>query len=109
MTELLKHRELAAALRGRVAAAKGETDRSLRTAAVNRATGGEALAAPYDALVVQIATDATGVTDEQVAAVRAAAGSDKAAFEIIMAAAIGAGLLRFERALRAIEDADAPR
>ncbi|HEY1959425.1 MAG TPA: hypothetical protein VGH28_27630 [Polyangiaceae bacterium] len=95
-----EHRELADALRARVTEAKGKTDSTLRTAAMNRA----ALAEPFGALVAQIDEAAARVTDDQVAAVREALGSDKAAFEIVMAAAIGAGLRRFDRAMRAIEE-----
>jgi hypothetical protein len=50
------------------------------------------------------------VTDGQVAAVRAKAGSDKAAFELVMAAAIGSGLWRWDRAMAALAGAaDAAR
>ena len=45
------------------------------------------------------------VTDAQVATVRAALGSDKGAFEIIMCASIGAGLARWDAAITAIEEA----
>lgn len=41
----------------------------------------------------------------QVLAVREAAGSDKAAFEVILTAAIGAGLARWDAAQRAITEA----
>jgi hypothetical protein len=44
--------------------------------------------------VLQSGEAAWRVTDAQVASVRAAAGSEKAAFELIAAAATGAGLLR---------------
>ena len=108
---LTEHRRFADALRDRVATAPAATDAGLRRAALTRATADNApLPAPYDSLVRQIELAAPGVTDAQVAAVRAALGSDKAAFELIMAACIGAGLSRWDRAMAAIEEAkDAPR
>jgi hypothetical protein len=49
------------------------------------------------------------VTDIQVAGVLQAMGSEKAAFEVIAAAAVGAGLVRWRQAMRALEEAtDAP-
>jgi hypothetical protein len=46
------------------------------------------------------------VTDGQVAAVRAAAGSEHGAFEIIAAAALGAGLERWRRGMAALDEVD---
>lgn len=99
------HRQLAAALRQRIAGPSGLTDASLRRAALDRAAGGAALPAPYDDLVRTIADASYRVTDAQVAAVRDATGSDKAAFEIVMAAAVGAGLMRWEKALKTLDEA----
>lgn len=65
--------------------------------------------APYDDLARQIGEAAWRVTNAQVASVLAAAGSEKAAFELIAAAATGAGLLRWQRATKALEEmSDAP-
>ncbi len=65
--------------------------------------------APYDDLARQIGEAAFRVTDTQVANVLAAAGSEKAAFELIAAAATGAGLLRWRHAINALEEtSDAP-
>jgi len=65
--------------------------------------------APYDDLARQIGEAAWRVTNAQVASVLAAAGSEKAAFELIAAAATGAGLLRWQRAIKALEEmSDAP-
>lgn len=99
------HRELAAALRKRVVSASVETDAALRRAAMTRASGGPPLAQPYDTLVRQIAAEAVHVTDGEVSAVRQASGSDKAAFEVMMAAAIGAGLMRWDKAMEALDAA----
>lgn len=103
------HVALAARLRTSIEAPAGLTPPPLRRAAADRAAGGAALPAPYDDLVRQIAEASYRVTDTEVARAREAAGSDKAAFELVMAAAIGAGLMRWDRALRAIGEAtDAP-
>ena len=103
------HRALAEALRRRVLDGPGETDRVIRQAAAERAAGGPALAAPYDDLARQIGESAARVTDEQVADVLRATGSEKAAFEIIAAAALGAGLLRWRQAIKVLDEAaDAP-
>lgn len=94
-------------LLGQKIAASGITDRRLRVGAMARPAGGTAsLDEPYDSLARQIGEAAYGVTDAQVAAVRAAAGSDKAAFEIVLAASVGAGLTRWDAAFRAIEGLD---
>jgi hypothetical protein len=103
------HRALAEALRRRVLEGPGETDRVIRQATAERAAGGPAMVAPYDNLARQIGESAGGVTDEQVAAVVRATGSEKAAFEIIVAAAVGAGLLRWRHGIKALDEAvDAP-
>jgi hypothetical protein len=74
-----------------------------------RAVGGPATEEPYDSLARQIGEASSRVTDAEVDAVRRATGSDKAAFEIVMSACIGAGLTRWDAATRAIEQAtDAP-
>jgi hypothetical protein len=65
--------------------------------------------APYDDLARQIGESAAGVTDEQVASVLRATGSERAAFEVIVAAALGAGLLRWRQGIKALDEvADAP-
>ncbi len=65
--------------------------------------------APYDDLARQIGASAAGVTDEQVASVVKATGSEKAAFEVIATAALGAVLLRWRQGIKALsEAADAP-
>src|SRR5260370_33797559 len=87
-------RALAEALRRRVLNGRGDTDRVIRQAAAERAAGGPAVAAPYDDLARQIGESAARVTDEQVADVLRATGSEKAAFEVTAAAALGAGLRR---------------
>jgi hypothetical protein len=69
-----------------------------------RAAGGPAIESPYDDLARQIGESAAGVTDEQVARVLRATGSEKAAFEVIAAAALGAGLLRWRQGIKALDE-----
>jgi len=71
-----------------------------------RATGGPPLISPYDELARQIGEAAYKVTDEQMAKVVEQTGSEKAAFELMMAAALGAGLHRFWRGLGVLEAAE---
>lgn len=103
------HRALADALRRRVLEGPGETDPVVRKAAAERAAGGPPADAPYDDLARQIGESAYCVTDGQVASVVRATGSEKAAFEVIAAAAMGAGLLRWRQGIKALVEAtDAP-
>ena len=100
------HPALAEALQRRVLAGPGETGAALRQRVAARAAGGSAVENPYDDLARQIGEAAYRVTDAQVASVRAAAGSERAAFELIAAAALGAGLLRWRQAMKALEASD---
>jgi hypothetical protein len=96
-------------LRRRVLEGPGETEPALRKRVAARAAGGPPMEAPYDDLARQIDEAAYHTTDAQVANVRAAVGSAKATFELIVAAATGAGLSRGQRAIQALRDAgDAP-
>jgi hypothetical protein len=99
------HRRLAEALRRRVLEQPGETDVAFRRAAAARAAGGAPLNPPYDDLARQIGACAAQTTDMQVAKVVEAIGSQRAAFEFIIAAALGAGLARWDAGLRALEGA----
>ncbi len=105
MEPITVNQKNAKALRAAATGDGAETDAALRAAVLERAAGGAPVAAPYDDLARQIGEAAYRTTDAQVAAVRDAAGSDKAAFEIIMSACIGAGLVRWDAAVRVIEEA----
>lgn len=106
--EVGSHRDHAAALRARVLVS-GTATRELRAAALAGEMGGVTAPAPYSALIRQIWTDSARVTDAQVDAVRHAAGSEKDAFEVLLSAAIGAGLDRWVAAIDAIQEGnDAP-
>jgi hypothetical protein len=99
------HRALAEALRRRVLEGPGETRPGLRQASAERAAGGPAIEAPFDDLARQIGEAAYRVTDAQVSDVLTATGSEKATFEIVAAAALGAGLLRWQQAMKVLDEA----
>jgi hypothetical protein len=99
------HRALAEALRYRVLEGRAVSDDATRKAAADRAAGGPAMPGPYDELARQIGESSHRVTDAQVEGVVQAAGSEKAAFEIIAAAAMGAGLMRWRLAIKALDEA----
>jgi hypothetical protein len=108
-TDQPDHEALAEAVRQRVLQGPGETAADLRQRVAARAAGGPAIEAPYEDVARQVGILAARVTDAQVKELVAAAGSDKAAFELVVAAAVGAGLLRWQRGLAALEEAmDAP-
>lgn len=93
------HRAMAEALRKRVLEGPGKTDVTLRQAIAMRATGGPPLEAPYDELAWLIGNASYKVTDELVRAVVTKSESEKAAFELIVAAAVSAGLYRWDKGL----------
>ncbi|HVW93586.1 MAG TPA: hypothetical protein VHB74_13400 [Devosia sp.] len=99
------HKHLAEAVRSRIGGASGVADPALRKEAAAAGAGAASTNEPYAALAQQIAEASYRVTDAQVSAVRAATGSDKAAFELVMSAAIGAGLFRWDEAMRALAEA----
>jgi uncharacterized peroxidase-related enzyme len=100
-----EHRVLAQVVRRRTLEGQGVTNASLRQAMAKRAAGGPALEPPYDDLARQIGEAAYKVTDEQVAKVVKQAGSERAAFELIVASALGAGVHRWQRGSKILEDA----
>jgi uncharacterized peroxidase-related enzyme len=99
------HRAMADAVRQRTLEGPGETDAVLRQAMAARAADGLALDAPYDDLARQIGEAAYKVTDEHVATVVKQAGSERAAYELIVAAALGAGLHRWRRGIKVLDEA----
>jgi len=99
------HRALAEVLRKRVLEGPGISDIALRQAMAKRATGGPSVGeAVYDDLAQQIGHAAYNVTDEQVKKVVEKTGNEKAAFELIVAAAVGAGLYRWQKGLGILEE-----
>jgi hypothetical protein len=103
MSSRSDHHSFAEILRAKVLEGPGETDPTLRQRMAARASGGPPIETPYDNLARQIGEAACRTTDAQVASVRAVVRSEKAAFELIAAAATGAGLLRWQQALRALD------
>ena len=97
---------LADALKRRVLEGSGETDAALRQRIAAKAAGGPPIEAPYDDLARQIGEAAYVITDAQVASVGAATGSETAAFELMATAAMGAGLLRWQQAIKVLEESD---
>ena len=87
------HRALADGLRLRVLEGPGETSSDLRQAMALSAAGEQAASPPYGALARDIGETAYRTTDADVANVVKTTGSERATFEVIMAAAVGAGLL----------------
>jgi hypothetical protein len=102
---MTEHAKLVSSLRHAALEAPALTSPQLRQGAAQRAASSQAIDAPYDALAKQIGEAAYRVTDAQVAAVLTAAGSEKAAFEIVAAAAVGAGLQRWEIGTKALREA----
>lgn len=86
--------------------APGETDTSLRRAVFDRVRIG-AGEVPEDlrALVEKIADRPWSVNDEDLTQLREAGYSEDQIYELVLAAAAGAGVHRFEAGLRAIEGA----
>lgn len=99
------HRVLAEAVRQRTLEGPGVTNAELRQAMAARAGGEQPVQAPYDDLARQIGEAAYKVTDEQVAKVVEQAGSERAAYELIVASALGAGLHRWQRGLKVLGEA----
>ena len=105
MTSASDHEALVTAVKQAALEAPALTPTQLRQGVALRAAGGPTIGAPYDTLAKQIGDAAYRVTDAQVASVLAAAGSEKAAFEIIAAAAVGAGLQRWDIGAKVVQEA----
>ena len=75
--------------------APGKLDESLRRAAYE----GEDLPSPLDRWVAKIAAGGHACSDEDVAAMKAAGYSEDQIFELTLAAAVGAGVKRFDKGL----------
>jgi hypothetical protein len=98
------HSAFAERLRHRVLDGPGMSDRATRKAAAERASGGQAVAASHDDLVRQIGVASHRVTSAQVERLVSEVGGEKAAFEVIVAAAMGAGLLRWRSAIKVLDE-----
>jgi alkylhydroperoxidase family enzyme len=84
----------------------GETELSLRRAVLERARSGEGqVPEALRDYVNKIADRPWTVRDEDFAQLRAAGYSEGQLYEVTLAAALGAGLQRFDAGLRALEEA----
>jgi hypothetical protein len=102
MTEITKlHRELVA----RLLESDGDAAPELRRAAFENA----GLDQPVRTLIDKVANRAYEVTDDDVAAVRAAGLSEDQIFEIVVAAAVGQASRQYSSALDALAEATAER
>jgi hypothetical protein len=105
MTQTSEHQKLAEALKHAVLEAPALTKPEVRQAVSARAMGGPAIDRPYDDLAKQMGVAAYKVTDEQLRNVLTTAGSQKGAFEIVAASAVGAGLLRWNIGNKVLQEA----
>jgi len=97
--------ELFEKLRRNVVDGPGELDPRVRRAAF----AGDDVPASAAAYVEKVRAHAYKVTDEDVAALRAAGWTEEAIFELTIATALGAGLSRREKARAAMRAANATR
>jgi alkylhydroperoxidase family enzyme len=87
---------------------RGDSDPTVRRSVADRARAlalaeePGAVAAEITAYVDKVALSAYRVTDEDVAALKAAGYSEDAIFELTLSAAVGASLARMDRGLAAI-------
>ncbi len=95
------HAPLMQAIRDAVLGARGTLEAAVRRAAF---TCGN-LPQPLGAFVEKVHRHAYRITDEDVAALKAAGYDDDAIFEAAVCAAVGAGAHRLERALSVIAEA----
>ena len=98
------HYLMAETLRQRIFEGPGITNSSLRQAVGKRAIGGAPIEAPYNEIALLIGEASYKITDTQVIDVIKKAGSDKAAFEIIVSAAVSAGLYRWGIATKVLKE-----
>lgn len=86
---------------------RGSTDRGLRQDAMAHGGGDDvSLAEPFATLCNHIGRASYRVTDAEVQRVRHTLGTDKQAFEVILAACIGAGTARWDIAAAALDGVD---
>jgi uncharacterized peroxidase-related enzyme len=97
------HPMMAETVRRAVLEGPGVTDTGLRQAMAKRAVGGPGLDEPYEAFAEQIHEAAYKVSDEQVAALVANTGSQKAAYELIVATIVGAGFAKWDKAMEVVK------
>lgn len=109
-----RHTQLADRLRTSVLEGPGTVDPAVRAAIETRAAraggrppsavepGDDAVPADLRSFVDRVATSAWTITDEDVTALRRAGRTEDEVFEVLVAAALGAGAARLERGLAAL-------
>lgn len=65
----------------------------------------KAFDAPTDSLLAKVAANAWKVTDEDIAAAKAAGRSEDEIFELVIAAALGQSKRQYDAAMAAVEEA----
>jgi uncharacterized peroxidase-related enzyme len=105
LTKRADHRSMAETLRQRIFEGQGVSSPSLRQAIAQRAIGGPSIEEPYDQMALLIGEASYKVTDDLVMNVIKKAGSDKAAFELMVCAAVSAGLYRWNMAVKVLNEA----
>lgn len=98
------HYLMAETLRQCIFEGPGFTDSLLRQAVGKRAIGGPPIEAPYNEIASLIGEASYRVTNTLVENVIKSAGGDKAAFEIMISAAAGAGLYRWNTATKILKE-----
>jgi hypothetical protein len=93
-----RHAALLAALRHAVLESPGRTAPATRLAAAE----GGSLPAPLDSYITKVRDQSYRVTDRDIAALTAAGVSEDEIFELTVAAALGAALLRFDAGMRVL-------
>lgn len=96
------HRSMAEALRQRVFTDEGVTSVALRKSIGKKAVNEFTIEEPYNEIALQVGEAAYKIRDEQVNELIKKTGSDKAAFELIVAAAVSAGLYRWDKAINVL-------
>lgn len=94
-------RELHRALVTRILESDGRTSPAERLAAFDNAVARE----PLRTLVGKVAGDPTGVTDDDIAAVKAAGTTEDQVFELVICAAVGQATRQYQSALAALDEA----
>lgn len=96
------HQKLAESLRARILEGPGRTEKYLRQSMADEISA-DSLQLPFKKLAWQVRNESYGITDQDVQELVDGAESEKAAFELIIAAAVGAGLSVWDRGLRLLK------
>jgi uncharacterized peroxidase-related enzyme len=98
------HQVFAEALNKSVLEGTGKTEVALRQSIAKRVTEHAQLEEPYNTLALLEGNASYKVTDELIKEVVTKSGSEKAAFELIVAAAVSAGLYRWHKGLNLLRE-----